>query len=119
MSFTTTDGTYYTTAISTKYWAGVNATDALKINQHFAGTAPLTGVRLKAADTNGNGAVNAADALLATRRFSNLISNFSIGDWVSETAAINITTGTPTYTQNIKMLSTGDVNGSRVGSSLT
>ena len=119
MSFTTTDGTYYTTAISTKYWAGVNATDALRINQHFAGTAPLIGVRLKAADTNGNGAVNAGDALLATRRFSNLISNFSIGDWVSETAAISIITGTPTYTRDIKMLSVGDVNGSRVGSSLT
>ena len=120
MSFTAAGGNYWTTAISTKYWAGVNATDALRINQHFAGVAPLTGVRLKAADTNGNGAVNAGDALLASRRFSSIISNFSsVGDWVSETAQISISTGTPTYTRNIKMLSTGDVNGSRVGSSLT
>jgi len=118
MSFTTTDGNYYVTAISTRYWAGVNATDALRINQHFAGIAPLTGVRLKAADTTGNGAVNSGDALLASRRFSNLISNFSIGDWVSETPPVSITTGTPTYTRDIKMLSVGDVNGSRPGNSL-
>jgi hypothetical protein len=120
MSFTVGGGNYYTTAISTKYWAGVNATDALSINRHFTGVFPLTGLRLKAADTNGSGAVNAVDALTATRRFSSIISNFpTVGDWVSETTTISISTGTPTYTRNIKMLSTGDVNGSRPGSSLT
>jgi hypothetical protein len=119
MSFTVTGGNYLITAISTKYWAGVNATDSLAINRHFSGVYPLTALRLKAADVNGNGAVNAGDALLNNRRYANIISNFStVGDWVSETTTINISTGIPTYTRNIKMLSTGDVNGSRPGSSL-
>lgn len=89
---------------------GINATDALQANLHFANTQPLTGLRFKAADVNASNSVNASDALLINRRSTNLISTFPAGNWFFDTATIT-TTGSA-ITRNLKAMCYGDVNGS-------
>ena len=91
---------------------GVNATDALQANLHFANTQPLTGLRLRAADVNASNSVNASDALVISRRYSNVISAFPAGDWVFDTATI--TTNGAAITRDFKAMCYGDVNGSFV-----
>ncbi|MFM7588206.1 MAG: GEVED domain-containing protein, partial [Bacteroidota bacterium] len=91
---------------------GVNATDALQANLHFANTQPLTGLRLRAADVNASNSVNASDALVISRRYSNVISTFPAGDWVFDTATI--TTSGAAIMRNLKAMCYGDVNGSFV-----
>ncbi|MBM3935530.1 MAG: hypothetical protein FJ343_00060 [Sphingomonadales bacterium] len=93
---------------------GVNATDALQANLHFANTQPLTGLRLRAADVNASNSVNASDALVISRRYSNVISTFPAGEWVFDTATI--TTNGAAITQNLKAMCYGDVNGSFIPS---
>lgn len=94
-------------------FGGINAIDALNILKHFVGMSVLTGVNLLAGDVSGSVPfmVNSVDALMVQKRFVGMITSFNIGDWVSETHALNITEVT-TYTQNIKVLCAGDVNGS-------
>lgn len=91
---------------------GINATDALQANLHFANTQPLTGLRLRAADVNASNSVNASDALVISRRYSNVISTFPAGDWVFDTATV--TTSGAAITRNLKAMCYGDVNGSFV-----
>ena len=107
-------GTYTLSGQTNKPWGGVNASDALAINRHFSGSVPLVGLRLGAADVNGNVAVNASDALATNRRFSGNISSFSVGNWISETPSVAVS-GTPA-SQSLKMLTYADVNGSYVPS---
>ena len=107
-------GTYTLSGQTNKPWGGVNASDALAINRHFSGSVPLVGLRLAAADVNGNVAVNASDALATNRRFSGNISSFSVGNWISETPSVAVS-GTPA-SQSLKMLTYADVNGSYVPS---
>jgi len=60
---------------------------------------------------NGNGAVNANDALNIALRYSGQINTFAKGDWVSEDAVVSL----PTTVQAplaVPALCTGDVNGS-------
>ncbi len=89
---------------------GINATDALQANLHFSNTQPLSGLRLRAADVNASNSVNASDALVIARYYSNLISTFPAGNWVFDTATIT-TTGAA-ITRNLKAICFGDVNGS-------
>ncbi|MHC1707397.1 MAG: CARDB domain-containing protein [Bacteroidales bacterium] len=95
-------------------WAGVNADDALAAMRHFVGMAYLTGLRQLAANVDGNSFINAMDALTITRRFVSLISTFPSGDWLFQVPAI-IVSGNTSYTQNIKGICYGDVNGSNPG----
>ncbi len=106
------DGSYNLSASSTKPWGGVNATDALRVRQHFTGSAPLLGLRLAVADVNASSSINANDALLITRRFNNLSSSFTSGDWYFETVAV--TANGQTQNINLKGLIYGDVNGSYI-----
>ena len=110
------DGVYTMGAFSTKPWGGVNATDALRVRQFFTGTAPLAGIRLKAGDVNNTNSVNSNDALLITRRFSNLVTSFNVGDWAFESPTL--TANGQTQTLDFKGLVYGDVNGSYVPSTL-
>lgn len=99
-------------------WTFVNSTDALKILQHWAGTAPLSGLYLKSADVTNDGVVTAADALACLRRVVQLIPAFSPpylpdpgnGDWCWDTKTISISPG-GTYQLDIKAVCTGDVDG--------
>jgi DNA/RNA endonuclease YhcR with UshA esterase domain len=103
-------GTYTLEGATSKPWGGVNASDALAMNRHFSGSVPLVGLRLGAADVNGNGAVNASDALTTNRRFSGGLSSFSVGNWITERPSVLVSGANAT--QNLKMLSYADVNGS-------
>jgi uncharacterized protein (TIGR02145 family) len=59
---------------------------------------------------NGNGFTNSADALTISRRGANIISSFSVGNFVNSRPSI-VAQGNPVDV-NLRVLSTGDVNGS-------
>ncbi|MCX6270614.1 MAG: hypothetical protein NTU44_05230 [Bacteroidetes bacterium] len=103
-------GSYQLKASCDKSWGGCNATDALLIMKHFVELAPLSGLKLKAADLDGSGYVNTIDALKDMQRFVGLIETFPVGDWVFDNPEINVIAGD--LTQNFKGLCYGDVDGS-------
>ncbi|HRY31784.1 MAG TPA: dockerin type I domain-containing protein [Bacteroidales bacterium] len=105
-------GTYQLQVQRQGDWGGVNATDALLILKHFVGLEMLAGIRLQAADTNGDNFVNAIDALAAVQRFSGIIGGFITGDWVFETLLLDVTAGDGAFL--VRGLCTGDVNGSHI-----
>gem|GEM_PF-1469843 len=107
------NGNYTTTASSTKPWGGGNAIDALLISRHFQNLQPLAGLRLLAGDVDGNGVVNANDALIVMRRSVLLITSFpSVPDWIFETK--NVTLNNAHVFNNFLGLCYGDVNGSYI-----
>jgi len=116
-------GTYQCNPICTKPSGGINSTDAHLIMQNFMHVTGnfLTGLHLAAGEANGIGSVpNSLDALIITRFFVGIIPNFLPPGmipgqpmWKYETININIT-GSGTTTQQIKMICTGDVNGSYI-----
>jgi len=92
-------------------WGGVNATDALGISRAFASLVTLSPLRFKAADVNGNGAVNNTDALLVNRRSAGMVGSFAGGDWVDDNPGPWMA-GIPGVPGTIRALCKGDVNGS-------
>ena len=104
------NGLYSITGSTTKVWGGGNSVDALIMARHFVGLQTLAGLKLLAGDLDGNGVVNAADALLVMRRSVLLINTFSVGDWIFETKSANVNNGNLAI--DFKALCFGDVNGS-------
>ena len=105
------DGSYTTAATTQKAFGGVNALDALLIAQQFQGTANLTGLRLAAADLDGNMVPNANDALLALQRAAGIISTYPImKDWLFEDVNVSISGGD--VISSFQGICYGDVNGS-------
>jgi hypothetical protein len=121
--FNLANGNYTLTAVVDLGWTGVNMIDAQLIMQNFVHGSPvlLTSPWLDAGDVNGMGAPNppnSLDALLIARRFVGIIPNFmppsvvpGKPDWYSESFNISIN-GTANQTKDIRVLCTGDVNGS-------
>lgn len=105
-------GDYYLQPSTNKTWGGGNSTDALRIMQHFVNLYNLSGLKLKAADVNGSGYVNAMDALYVAQRFVLLINSFPAGDWIFESDSITINNSNVSL--NLKGLCTGDVDGSYI-----
>ncbi|MCX6269858.1 MAG: carboxypeptidase regulatory-like domain-containing protein, partial [Bacteroidetes bacterium] len=105
-------GTYHVRASSAAPAGGINAVDALAVIRHFTGLSVLTDLKLLAGDTDASGYVNAIDALLIQKRFVELISSFTAGNWKFEEKTIVLTTPGTTRTCNINGLCTGDVNAS-------
>ncbi|MEI6883568.1 MAG: FG-GAP-like repeat-containing protein [Bacteroidota bacterium] len=101
-----------------KPWSGVNGTDALKIQRHFAGLEPITEpVRLQAADVNNSNSINGTDALKVKRRFAGLDTTFVRGDWTFAKPIVggdSIVIGGTNISQDFYGLCVGDVNGSYV-----
>jgi PKD repeat protein len=95
---------------TSRTWGGVNATDALLANLHFSNAQPLSGLRLKAGDVNASGTVNASDALVISRRYANVINSFPSGEWIFDTAVLNLNGAA--VSSNLQGLCYGDVNGS-------
>ncbi len=91
-------------------WGGVNATDALMVLQQYVGMISLNGMRLQAADADGNHSVNAIDALMVARRFTGHLNAFPASDWIVETAAFSVQSAAVGL--GLKALCRGDVNGS-------
>ncbi|MBE0641901.1 MAG: hypothetical protein IH599_07685, partial [Bacteroidales bacterium] len=108
-----TNGSYQTNASTLKAWGGVNSLDALLIAQYFQGTTSLSGLKLGAADVDGNGAPNANDAMLVLQRSAGVISSFPINkDWLFEQK--NILIAGADVINNFQGICYGDVNGSNL-----
>jgi len=121
------NGGYNIIATTHKIWSGVNATDAVKVKLHFAGSELLTSsLRLHSADVNISFTINTTDAVKITRRFVGADSSFVRGDWLFEKPFGGDTLGVSVYmndtiivngnnvSQNFKGLCVGDVNGSNL-----
>ncbi|PKP18699.1 MAG: hypothetical protein CVU06_11960, partial [Bacteroidetes bacterium HGW-Bacteroidetes-22] len=112
------DGTYELESGTNKPWAGVNATDAIKIQRHFTGLEILNSpVRIDAADVNMTNSVNATDAIKTKRRFTGLDNSFLRGDWTFAkpiTGGNSITVSGADVVQDMQGLCVGDVNGSNI-----
>jgi hypothetical protein len=109
------DGIYVLNGRTTKPWGGVNGTDALKIQRHFAGLELITvPIRLSGADVNNASGINGTDAIKIKRRFAGLDAEFTKPDWLFEKTTGNDTVvmGTSNTILNYYGLCTGDVNGS-------
>lgn len=106
-------GTWLLHAAVSKPAGGVNATDALKVLNHFVNTQPLSGLKLQAADVDGTGFVNAADGLMIAKRFVGMITTFPTGDWLSEEKVVSIA-GSGSFTEDLKAICYGDLDGSFV-----
>ncbi len=103
-------GAYNVSATPNWPWGGVNSEDALRIIFHYNHIILLTGVKEKAADVNGDNAINSIDALMVVKRFVMQILSFPVGDWACEANPINV--NTTMVVNNFKVLCYGDVTGS-------
>lgn len=109
------DGGYRITGTTNKPWGGVNGTDALKVQRHFAELELITvPIRLSGADVNNSGNINATDAIKIKRRFVELDLTFTKPDWLfeSSTGSDSVVMGTTNTSVSFYALCTGDVNGS-------
>jgi hypothetical protein len=104
------NGSYTLIASTVKEWGGVNSTDALLVQNHFAGNITLAEPRLTAADVNASSSVNTTDALLIKNRFVGTITSFNAGDWHFNPQPVAVSDGN--VTMNFKGICFGDVNGS-------
>jgi hypothetical protein len=104
------DGSFNLRLVVNKTWGGVNSTDALQIRRYIVGLTAFDTLQAKAADVNGSGAVTSSDALLVRMRSSGGASSFAAGDWVYENPTFTVSG--KSVNQNIRILCTGDVNGS-------
>jgi hypothetical protein len=100
---------------------GITTQDAFLINSYLTNPAVLSGLALQAADANGDGIVNSADALLVMQRSINSPSAVLFTPWVSESPVVNMQQSD--VQQNVFALSRGDVNrsfvpGQRMGGSI-
>lgn len=105
-----TNDTYLLSAATSKAWGGVNSTDALWIQQYFAGIRKFDSLQFKAADVNRSGQVNSGDALIIRQRTIGVINSFLAGDWVFENPVLTVNNSDVNI--NLRALCTGDVNGS-------
>ena len=100
---------------------GITTQDAFLINSYLTNPNLLSGLALQAADANGDGLVNSADALLVMQRSINSPSAVLATQWVSESPVVNLQQSD--VQQNIFALSRGDANrsfvpGQRMGQSV-
>ena len=110
--YDTPAGTYKFKVTVTKTWGGVNSTDALLVSKHYVMLALLTGLNKSAADVNNSGFINSLDALIIAKRFTGIISTFSLPDWLY--SADTIILGSSPVVHNLKSICSGDVNGSYI-----
>lgn len=103
------NGTYNIKLKNMPVAGGVNSTDALQIRRYLAGLSTFDSLQIKAADINLSGSINSTDALLIRRRLALIDTAFTAGDWVFENPYIVINNSAAP--QNIRVLCTGDVNG--------
>ncbi len=89
---------------------GINSTDALQILRHFVRLSNLEGLYAVAADVDSNLYVNSLDALFVQKFFTGQVLSFPAGPWISE--ATNFGVNNEVITVTVKVICTGDVNGS-------
>jgi hypothetical protein len=103
-------GTFTVSVAKTSGWGGVNAADALEAARYYNNLTTLDTLQILAGDVTGNGMVNNSDALDIVQRFVNLISSFSIPDWMFYPGTSSVTITNANITNNIKALAAGDIN---------
>ncbi len=112
------NGTYKVLAYTSKPWNSVNATDAIKVQRHFAGIEIMTEpVKLQAADVNLSNSINGTDAVKIKRRVAALENYFDRGDWTIaklSTGGDTIIVNGAAVIQDFNVLCVGDVNGSNI-----
>lgn len=109
-SFTNlTSGNYTFTVTKMDGWGGVNAADALLASKYYTNTTTLDQMQLAAGDVNNDGVINAADALLMMKRYANLISSFSIPDWIFSPSTTTVTITNQNVVKNITGIVAGNV----------
>ncbi|MFM8976891.1 MAG: FISUMP domain-containing protein, partial [Bacteroidota bacterium] len=103
------NGNYVLDATVNYVPGGINSTDALQVTRFFTSLITLSPLRAKAGDVNGNNITQSSDALLINRRITGVISAFSVGNFVNNLPSVSAS-GNPLMA-NLRVLSTGDVNG--------
>jgi hypothetical protein len=103
-----TNGGYQVNASISMPAGGITTADAFLINNYLGNPNALSGLAILAADANGDGIVNSADALLVLQRSINLPTAIFATPWVSENASITVSNSNPV--RDISVLSRGDVN---------
>ncbi|MFM7585864.1 MAG: T9SS type A sorting domain-containing protein [Bacteroidota bacterium] len=108
------DRTYSLRATVNRSAGGITAADGQLINNYSANPNLLNGIAIQAADVDGNGVVNSADALLVVQRSVNqpnaVFNQFSPnrGNWITEQPLVNIQGAN--VDRDVEALSLGDVN---------
>jgi hypothetical protein len=108
------DSTYRITGSYSGEWGGNNATDALIAELNIIGSAPLSGLRLLAANVNGSmyPVISGLDALYIKLRTVGAIYNYPADDWVISDTVVTYS-GTP-LSVGLTGICRGDINGSFV-----
>lgn len=108
------DSTYRITGSYIGEWGGNNATDALIAELNIIGYAPLSGLRLLAANVNGSmyPAISGLDALYIKLRTVGAIYSYPANDWLISDTVVAYT-GTP-LSVGLTAICRGDINGSFV-----
>jgi hypothetical protein len=106
--------TYNISYQHSKPWSGANGTDALLIALHFVASQPLSGFNLLAGDVTANQIVNAADALILSRRHTGQLTGFALGDWLYNVNSLVLQPGDTLSNHTVLTLCAGDVNGSYI-----
>ncbi len=90
-----------------------NAADALKAALFSVDSSqyPLAGICRTAADVNGDGNVNSADALQIMLRYVGMTSAFTKGDWVFTPASASLMVVDQDATRDVIGMAVGDLNG--------
>ena len=102
-------GSTYTLRFSTtKWWGGVNATDALMAQLYDIGAITLTPLQFTSGDVDLSTTVNSTDALWIKMRTVGMVSYFPAGDWVFNPASVTVVAGV--NTKNVWALCVGDIN---------
>lgn len=106
------DGSYTLENTTTKAWGGLSMNDVQLTRQHVAGTNPLTGIFLLAADVTWDDPHNIAmnDVQLMRQRVAGSVSSWAAPDYVFETQNVTVTSGIGTKTY--QGLCSGDIDSS-------
>jgi hypothetical protein len=114
-SLNSTDGIFNLTVECPKPWGGVSLADVIRIRQHLAFILTMTPLQVITSDVNESSSVALNDAILIRQKLAFIPTpNWTVPDWVFETATVTIAPGGGVTTKNIKGLCSGDANGSYV-----
>ncbi|MBM3410246.1 MAG: hypothetical protein FJY18_01260, partial [Bacteroidetes bacterium] len=108
------DRTYSLRATVNRTAGGITSADAQLINNYLANPNLMNGIAIQAADVDGNGVVNSADALLVIQRSVNMpnavFNQFSPGrgNWITEQPLVSVQGAN--VVRDVEALSLGDVN---------
>jgi len=107
------NGTYTLTARTLMPWGGVNATDAQLVMQHFAQLLIIGGLGFTAANVKSGTFLNAIDALLIAKRYTQMIYSFEMNDWIFSEETLVVIDSTNQLI-HLKARCTGDVDSSLI-----